>query len=448
MPERVTERLAQWLSSRDYEDLPPEVREKTVEVIFDTVACAIACSRLPEVRAIVDLVESIGGEPHCSLIGYRAKSSVVNAAMVNGGMARGGEADAVHMTSSGGHVAPGPVSTALTVGEWLDSSGRDVLRAVALAYEVGGRLMTIFYRERDYITRRFYPTSVIANLTSAIAAGLVLGLDARGLQAALGLAAYQAAGPDNMTKDPGHMGMTFQCAAANRNGVTAALLARQGSHVPLDILDGPLGFFDTYLGKPELGAELIDGLGSSYSIMDVMYKRYPVGTPNQAYAQGLIGLLERHVVASEDIAAIEIQMPRRSLHTAPKTRHPSIAVDVVSALAAVERKLDFYRLHDPAGMTITAELARMQKKIRFVPRDDWAGTEHNRHAIVTVTTTGGKRLEEDVWFRPMTRQELGRKFGDLVTPQFGAQRAESLRRALEGIAGAASVRPLMHSLCA
>ena len=306
--------------------------------------------------------------------------------------------------------------------------------------------MTIFYRERDYITRRFYPTSVIANLTSAIAAGLLLGLDARALQAALGLAAYQAAGPDNMTKDPGHMGMTFQCAAANRNGVTAALLAHKGSHVPLDILDGSLGFFDTYLGKPEIGVELIAGLGGSYSIMDVMYKRYPVGTPNQAYAQGLIGLLEKHAVANADIAAIEIQMPKRSLHTAPKTRHPSIAVNVVSALAAVERKLDFYRLHHPAGMTITPELAQMQQKIRFVPREDWTGTEHNRHAIVTVTTTGGKKLEEDVWFRPMTRQELEQKFEDLVTPRFGSQRTASLRAALEGISGAASVRPLMEAL--
>src|SRR5437870_10713980 len=113
--------------------------------------------------------------------------------------------------------------------------------------------MTIFYRERDYLTRRFYHTAVAGALSSAVTAAVLLGLDARAMQVALGLAAYQAAGPDNMTKDPGHMGMTFQCGAANRNGVTAALLARKGCHVPLDILDGALGFFDTYLAKPELG---------------------------------------------------------------------------------------------------------------------------------------------------------------------------------------------------
>ena len=112
MAEPVTERLAQWLCEQRYERLPAEVRDKAVDVVFDAVGCTVACSQLPEVKAIVELVESIGGEQHCSLIGYRAKSSVVNAAMVNGGMARGGEADAVHMTSSGGHVAPGPAEIA------------------------------------------------------------------------------------------------------------------------------------------------------------------------------------------------------------------------------------------------------------------------------------------------------------------------------------------------
>lgn len=445
MTETVTERLAQWLCNESYDHLPAEVREKTLDAIFDSVGCMVACSTLPEVKAIVEFVEELGGEHGCTIIGHRATSSVVNAAMANGAMARGGEVDAVHLTSSGGHVAAGPVSTALAVGEWLNVSGKDVMRAVALGYEVGGRLMTIFYRERDYITRRFYPTAVIANLSTAVTAGLLLGLDAKSLQVAMGLATYQAAGPDNMTKDSGHMGMTFQCAAANRNGVTAALLAHRGCHVPLDILDGSLGLFDTYLGKPEIGPELLHELGRYYSITDVMHKRYPVGTPNQAYVQGLLSLLDKHPLAPEEIAAIEIQMHKPGLFTVPKSRHASIAANVVSAVAVVEGKLDFYRLHDPAGV-VTPAVAKMQEKIRFVPREDWRGMEHNRHAVVTITTAAGNKLEEEVWFRPMTRPELEQKFDGLVTPRFGTQRARELQAQMQGIASASSIRPLMEKL--
>src|SRR3990172_1391490 len=119
-----------------------------------------------------------------------------------------------------------------------------------------------------------------------------------------------------------------------------------------------------------------------------MYKGYPVGTPNQAYSQGLFSLLQKHPLAPDEIKAIEIQMPKRSLHTAPNARHASIAANVVSAVAVVEGKLDFYRLQDSAGV-ITPAVGKMQKKIRFVPREDWTATEHNRHATVTITTNAG-----------------------------------------------------------
>src|SRR5262249_14216066 len=155
-------------------------------------------------------LKRMGGNAECTMIGHPGLTSVVNAAMANGGMAHGDEADPVHLKSVGGHVAAGPVPAALTMGQWLGASGTAGPRAVVLGYEVGGRLMTIFYRERDYTARRFYPTAVVGTVSSAVAAGALLGLTAEQMQVALCLAAYQAAGPDNMTKDPAHMGKTFQ----------------------------------------------------------------------------------------------------------------------------------------------------------------------------------------------------------------------------------------------
>ena len=305
----VTEELSDWLCSVRYDQLPSAVHEKTLDVVFDSLGCMVACSGLPEVRAIVQLMEDLSERRDCTIVGCDTRGSVVGAAMANGGMAHGDEVDPVHLSSSGGHVAAGTVPTALTVGEWVGASGKDVLCAVALGYEVGGRLMTILYRERDYLARRFYHTSVAGVLSSAVTASLLLRLDRTSIQKALGLAAYQAAGPDNMTKDPGHMGKTFQVAAANRNGVTAALLAQKGCFVPLDILDGQFGFFDAFLGTTDLSTEMVSNLGSYYAITDVMRKRYPVGSPNQTYLQGLFALFRKHQIQTEDIAQIEIQLP-------------------------------------------------------------------------------------------------------------------------------------------
>ena len=158
----------------------------------------------------------------------------------------------------GGHVASGPVPTAITVGPWTGASGAEVLRAVALGYEVGGRLMTIFYRDRDYAVRRFYPTRSGPRRVPCRRCGLLLGVNREQMQVAICLAAYQAAGPDNMTKDPAHMGKTFQVGAANRNGVTAALLAQDGCHAPLDILDWMTQPVRRVLGAPGAGDDMLE----------------------------------------------------------------------------------------------------------------------------------------------------------------------------------------------
>lgn len=441
----VTETLCEWLCAQRWAALPREVQDKAVDVVFDSVGAMIACSQLPEVIAIVKVLRQMGGEAQCTMIGHVGLTSVVNAAMANGGMAHGDEADPVHLTSVGGHVAAGPVPTALAVGQWLGACGEDVLRAVVLGYEVGGRLMTIFYRERDYVARRFYPTAVVGAISSAVAAGVLFGLDRERMQVAMCLAAYQAAGPDNMTKDPGHMGKTFQVGAANRNGVTAALLAREGCHAPLDILDGSHSLFDAYLGAPDAGPDMLKDLGSYFSITDVMHKRYPVGSPNQAYLQGLFGLIERHRLGPEDIAEIVVQIPQRGLRRVPTTRHASISALYVCAIAAAHGKLDFYRLHDPAGAMDDA--ARdMQRRVSFIGREDWKSMEAGRHAIVKIKTQKGDALTEEVWHQPMTREELDGKFCDLAVPRFGEARTRRVAASLKELERAECVTDLMTAL--
>lgn len=441
----VTETLADWLCQARWAGFPGPVQQKAVDVAFDSVGGMVACSALPEVASIVAFVQRMGGTPECTVIGRSELTSVVNAAMANGAMAHGDEVDPVHRTSAGGHVAAGPVPTALAVGEWLGSSGADVLRAIVLGYEVGGRLMTILYRERDYTQRRFYHTAVAANITSAVAAGALLGLNRIQMQAALGLAAYQAAGPDNMTKDSAHMGKTFQVGAANRNGVTAALLAETGCYVPLDILDGEQGLFDAFVAKPDAGAEMLKDLGGYYAITDVMHKRYPAGSPNQAYLQGLFGLMKKHTVRPDDIAEIEVQIPARGLKRVPTTRHASISALSVCAIAAAHGKLDFYRLHDAEG-AMDAAARDMQGRVKFVGREDWTDLQAGHRAIVTIKTRAGHTLSEEVRHRPMDASELDTKFHGLVTPRFGEAKARRLERLMKRLDAVASVKDLMAEL--
>src|SRR5262245_55524532 len=168
---QITEEFSEWLCAQRWGDIPDAARGKAVDVVYDSTGAMIACSQLPETLAIVKFLRRMGGAAACTMIGHAGRTSLVNAAMASGGMAPGDEVARVHLKSVGGHVASGPVPTALTVGEWLGASGQEVLRAVVLGYELGGRLITVFYRTRDYNTRRFYPTAVVAAMSSAATAG-------------------------------------------------------------------------------------------------------------------------------------------------------------------------------------------------------------------------------------------------------------------------------------
>jgi hypothetical protein len=146
-----------------------------------------------------------------------------------------------------------------------------------------------------------------------------------------------------------------------------------------------------------------------------------------------------------DIAEIEVQIPQRGLKRIPTTRHASISALTVCAIAAAHGKLDFYRLHDPAGAM--DEAARdMQQRVKFVGREDWKDLEAGRHAIVTIRTRGGKALAEEVWHQPMTGAELDRKFDELVTPRFGREKCARAAMLLKDLGAAASVKPVMAEL--
>jgi 2-methylcitrate dehydratase PrpD len=265
------------------------------------------------------------------------------------------------------------------------------------------------------------------------------------MQVAMCLATYQAAGPDNMTIDPAHMGKTFQVAAANRNGVTAALLARQGCFAPLDILDDTRGLFDAYLDKPDVGKDLLVDLGKYYAINDVMHKRYSAGTPNQTYLQGFFRILRSNAITPQQIAEIEIQLPQRGIHRVPTTRHASISAEKVCAIAAATGTLDFDFLHGPQD-AVDRVVESMRSRIKFVGREDWTGMDQGRHAIVMVRTTDGRRFEEDVWHAPMTREELDEKFRGLVEPRLGSSRAAAIRELCQALPAAKSIRPLVENL--
>ena len=136
----VTTALCDYVASTLDRNMPPEVVAKTKLHTLDTIAAMVSGSRLKAGKMAARYVESLGGKPQATVIGTSILTSSVNAALANGMAAHGDETDDSHLRGRF-HPGSGIVPAALATAELAGRSGNDVLRAVALGYDIGARVI-------------------------------------------------------------------------------------------------------------------------------------------------------------------------------------------------------------------------------------------------------------------------------------------------------------------
>jgi 2-methylcitrate dehydratase PrpD len=315
-----TATLCHWVRSTRYGDLPAEVRQETVTLLYDQVGCMIASATLPSCQPVVELVRRLSPPGTCSIVGHPVRTSVTQAALANGTIGHGDEVDSTGQHGTG-HFAATTVPTALSAGQYVGASGQEFIRALALSSEVAARLQSIL---GHYGTRSQFTASVGGALGAAVGAGLLLSLDAGQMEDALGLAASGACGLSSHHLEPLHQIKSLNHGRAAEAGVLSALLAQEGFHGPKEVLTIENGFFDAFLGLPHAGHEVVNGLGDHYLMRQIAYKRYPVGGPDQTPLYAFLHLIKSHELAAEDIEQIEVSVSRSAFHTVMTNKHPSV----------------------------------------------------------------------------------------------------------------------------
>ena len=160
--------------------------------MLDTVAAMVSGSRLKPGEFAARYVDSLGGRPQAMVIGTGIVTSAVNAALANGMAAHGDETDDSHLVGRF-HPGCGIVPAALATAELAGRTGNDVLRAVALGYDIGARL-DLLARRRRCRTERHSTHSLTTTFGAAAAAAAMLRLDPRQVRHAFSFAAQQASG--------------------------------------------------------------------------------------------------------------------------------------------------------------------------------------------------------------------------------------------------------------
>jgi 2-methylcitrate dehydratase PrpD len=428
--------------------VPDQAIEAAARQVLDTVGVALAAAAEPAGHSIARVVGGLGGAPQARVLGTRLRTSVVQAAWANGSLAHLLDFD----DSGFSHPTACILPAALAVAEHRDVSGRDLLTAMVLGYEVFERLSrSARGNERRVRRSGYHPTPIYGSLAAVAAAARLLQLDVGQLEVAFGLAASDASG---LTQQFGTWGKGLHAGNAARAGVMCTLLARDGYWGDERVISGPYGLFEALHGEGgyDFGS-VAAGLGERWAILDpgLSIKAFPACGINRRPVAAVLRLAERTPYDPDMVERIDVHVHPQLFHTL-RHRAPDqgfrgkFSLDYTLASAVLDRRLVIDSFSDDSARR--PELRAMLDRVVFHehPEQDVA---RYRESSVQITLSDGTVLvpEDDPsagWLT--TREEITAKYLDCAERALPARQAAEFADAMWSLPDAPSIRKLVDSL--
>ena len=266
----VTARLAQFIATTRWSDVPPEVVHQAKRSFMNFFAVALAGSHTSPVEICLQSLVRFSGGQQAAIVGRRERIDALSAVFLNAAAANVHDFCDTHVKTVIHPTAP-VAPPALALSELKKIGGRELLLAFIVGQEVQARIGLAI--SPHHYNRGWHITSTCGAFGAAAAAGKLLGLGETQLIWALGIAATQSAG---LCECLGTPAKSVSVGNAARNGFWAALLAEQGFEGPEEPLAGVQGFYSALAGATDISC-VLEGFGETWELMATSYKPYPCG---------------------------------------------------------------------------------------------------------------------------------------------------------------------------
>jgi len=436
---------ARYIIELQYEDLDEAVREKAKMHLLDSLGNILGAYEMPWSQMVIKLVKEMGGTPQSKVLGEEPKYPMMMAALANGTMAHGIDADDSGARPSWAHPGACIIPAVLAVAESRKVTGKELITAIVAGYEIGCRVDSAVYPGlRD---RGFHATGVVGTISAVAAAGKILSLSEEELMNAFGLAGIQAAGLEEWLF-AGDMSKRLHAGKAAMNGVLAALLAAEGYTGPSTVFEGKYGLLSTHSDSYHID-RLTEGLGSDLKILKCKFKPYACCHELCSPIRMALELKEKHGFENEDIEKIRIGLNHITAENQLKVaetplhaqNHPAVAV----AIALVEGRVFMREFFDCYADPRVVELG--EKAEVYIDEEIDAVFPTKIGTRLEIITKAGERyalFEEDK--PPIPHSFIKEKFTEFASMTLPMEKVEKIIELVDELEGLENVLGLTDYL--
>ncbi|MFZ2652300.1 MAG: MmgE/PrpD family protein [Burkholderiaceae bacterium] len=333
------QQLAEFAATLSFDDVPDAVLRRTEDLFLDWIGSTLAGKGARSVESLVRFMLSQGPAdgPSEVLIQRRGSSPLV-AATGNAAACHFAEQDDVH-NGSVFHPAAVVFPAALAVAQALRRSGRELLLAAVVGYEVGIRVGEFLGRSHYKV---FHTTGTAGTLACAAAAGCLLRLDAPQMLNAFGSAGTQSAGLWEFLRDAADSKQLHTAHAAGA-GLSAAYLAADGFTGARRILCGAQGLAAGMSSDAD-PARLTDRLGQRWATTETSFKFHAACRHTHPAADALLRVMQENDLRADDVARVTARVHQGAIDVLgpvvdPQTVHQAkFSMGTVLAMVALHRR--------------------------------------------------------------------------------------------------------------
>ena len=429
---KETQTLASFIANTRYADLPASLIAECKIATLDVLAAAFVGSTMPWAQRVLEMVRELGGDPQVTVVNQPWKTDISRAALANGAMIGAFECEPLTGSHASGTVLP----AALAICQQDHRAGKDFLLAIALGFEISGRLQKTAVGLEN--KRGFHNPGVQGPFGAAAAVGKLFEFDAATMASALGLAGSCAAGllefawAGDDTKRV-HLGR------ASSMGLESALLAKKGLHGPVTVIEGPYGYFNAF-SEPTDIAKLTDGLGKKWLIQPASHKAYATHVTHQAVVQAIQDLKREHGFDAKAITRVTIRGAHRILEDRHTVRDPMTVMGgqyslPFTAAVALTRDMSDPLVYNDAAVKdpLVRSLAKNMELIIDKSIPESHGAIPPAEVIIICGTTSHRKMttpHKGSPLNPMTWQDACEKFGRYTRSIIGTQQAQAIMDAI------------------